>query len=384
MNLIKKFVTGLGNQTAPFGFAPEDPEAGYKAGLGYIGDVGANLLANNQGGVNPFANLGASLQQAKQSGTQRNKEQYTAQRLMEEAQLKRQEREQKESERKRREDYINTLPADVRMKAMSIPGYLDEWIAANDPDLQKPEKPKLYTVDGALVDESGNVVYQGDGSDKNGILNQIQERQMGAEAMGLTPEDPAYQAYVLTGKMPREDQAPLTATDKKAILEADDAVLANTAVIEQLNSVITPDASGKSLNDKAGSGAFAGFQSFAARNDPVDWISGGNVKMFDDTTGQATTELQNIVLGQALSSLKSIFGAAPTEGERKILVDLQASIDKTPAERKAIIERAIRMAKARLKFNEDRAASLRRRSYYKSGGGPATSSDGITIELIEE
>jgi hypothetical protein len=376
MNLIKKFVTGLGNQTAPFGFAPEDPEAGYKAGLGYIGDVGANLLANNQGGVDPFANLGASLQQAKQSGTQRNKEQYTAQRLMEEAQLKRQEREQAESERKRREDYINTLPADIRMKAMSIPGYLDEWIAANDPDLQKPEKPKLYTVDGALVDESGNVVYQGDGTAKNGILNQIQERQMGAEAMGLSPDDPAYQAYVLTGKMPREDQAPLTATDKKAILEADDAVLANTAVIDQLNSVITPDASGKSLNDRAGSGMFAGAQSFAARNDPTG--------IFDDATGQATTELQNIVLGQALSSLKSIFGAAPTEGERKILIDLQASIDKTPQERKPIIERAIRLAKARLKFNEDRAASLRGGSYYKSGGGPATSSDGITIELVEE
>jgi hypothetical protein len=271
------------------------------------------------------------------------------------------------------------------MKARSVPGFLEAYVEATDPNLQKPEQPKLYTVDGALVDANGNVVYQGEGgSGRNGILNQIQERQMGAEAMGLNPDDPAYQSYILTGKMPREDQAPLTATDKKAILDADDAVLANTAVIDQLNSVITPDASGKSLNDRAGEGAFAGLQSFAARNDPVDWISGGNVKMFDDTTGQATTELQNIVLGQALSSLKSIFGAAPTEGERKILIDLQASIDKTPAERKPIIERAIRMAKARLKFNEERAASLRGGSYYKSGGGPATSSDGITIELVEE
>jgi hypothetical protein len=93
MNILKRFVTGLGQQTAPFGFAPNDPEAGYKAGLGYIGDVGANLLANNQGGVDPFANLGASLQQAKQTSTQRNKEQYTAQRLMEEAAEKRAERE---------------------------------------------------------------------------------------------------------------------------------------------------------------------------------------------------------------------------------------------------------------------------------------------------
>lgn len=376
MNMLKKFVAGLGQQNAPFGFAPESPDASYQAGLGYIGDIGANLLANNQSGVDPFSNLGASMLQAKDSSTRRNKEQYTAQRLMEEAAMKRQEREKAQQQEAQREEFLKSLPPDVQMKARSVPGFLEAYIEATDPNLQKPEQPKLYTVDGALVDANGNVVYQGEGQDRDGILGQIQERQLGAEAMGLTPEDPAYKSYILTGKMPREDQAPLTATDKRAILDADDAVLANTAVIDQLNSVITPDASGKSLNDRAGSGMFAGVQSFAARNDPTG--------LLDDETGQATTELQNIVLGQALSSLKSIFGAAPTEGERKILVDLQASIDKTPQERKPIIERAIRMAKARLKFNEDRAASLRGGSYYKAGGGPATSADGITIELVEE
>jgi hypothetical protein len=121
MNLIKKFVTGLGNQTAPFGFAPEDPEAGYKAGLGYIGDVGANLLANNQGGVDPFANLGASLQRAKASGTQRNKEQYTAQRLMEEAQLKRQEREQEAARKQQMEEAISQLPPGQQALARLMP-----------------------------------------------------------------------------------------------------------------------------------------------------------------------------------------------------------------------------------------------------------------------
>ena len=85
MNMLKKFVAGLGQQNAPFGFAPESPDASYQAGLGYIGDIGANLLANNQSGVDPFSNLGASMLQAKDSSTRRNKEQYTAQRLMEEA-----------------------------------------------------------------------------------------------------------------------------------------------------------------------------------------------------------------------------------------------------------------------------------------------------------
>jgi hypothetical protein len=296
---------------------------------------------------------------------------------MEEAEAKKQERERVETERKRKEDYINTLPADVRMKAMSIPGYLDSWIAANDPSLQQAQEPKRYNVGGALVDADGNVIYKGQEADTSSITGQIAERQMAAEAMGLTPEDPAYKSYILTGKMPREDQSPLSATDKKAILEADEAVLANTNVIQQLESVIKPDASGKSINDKAGYGATAGIQSWMARNDGTG--------IFDDAKGQATTELQNIVLNQALSSLKTIFGAAPTEGERQILVDLQASIDKTPTERKSIIDRAIKAAKARLKFNEERAAGLRGGSYYKPGGGnaPVTTEDGYTIEPVE-
>jgi hypothetical protein len=173
MNMLKKFVSGLGQQTAPFGFAPEDPNASYKAGLSYIGDIGANLMANNQGGVDPFANLGASMQQAKQSGTQRNKEQYTAQRLMEEAALKRQEREKAAAEEAQREEFLKSLPPDVQMKARSVPGFLEAYVEATDPNLQKPEQPKLYTVDGALVDANGNVVYQGEGGGAGGGSSEL-------------------------------------------------------------------------------------------------------------------------------------------------------------------------------------------------------------------
>lgn len=168
MNMLKKFVSGLGAQTAPFGFAPEDPNASYNAGLSYIGDIGANLMANNQGGVDPFANLGTSMQQAKQSGTQRNKEQYTAQRLMEEAAIKRQEREQAQAKEAQREEFLKSLPPDVQMKARSVPGFLEAYVEATDPNLQKPEQPKLYTVDGALVDANGNVVYRGEGGGAGG------------------------------------------------------------------------------------------------------------------------------------------------------------------------------------------------------------------------
>jgi len=160
MNMLKKFVSGLGAQNAPFGFAPEDPNASYKAGLSYIGDIGANLMANNQGGVDPFANLGASIQQAKQSGTQRNKEAYTAQRLMEEAAAKKAEREQAAQRQAMIDEQIAQLPPELQGLAKIAPEKV--FGAQIDQMFGSPEQPKLYSVGGALVDANGNVVYQGE------------------------------------------------------------------------------------------------------------------------------------------------------------------------------------------------------------------------------
>ena len=220
---------------------------------------------------------------------------------------------------------------------------------------QKGKKGLINAGDGQLYNQDTGewLTAPGGGDD-------FAKRKAAADTYGLSPDDPAYKSFLLTGKMPREDQAPLTATDKKAILEADEAVQANQNALDMLNSVISgPE--GKSLNDRAGSGSWAQTQSWLARNDPTG--------LFDDQQGQATTELNNVVLGQALATLKSTFGAAPTEGERQILIDLQASVDKTPAERKAIIQRGLQMAQRRLEFNKQRADELRGGQFYKAGGG---------------
>jgi hypothetical protein len=252
---------------------------------------------------------------------------------------------------------------------------LDAGIPPNDVFRQ-------YAADRAKkADKRGNYINAGDGRLFNedtgewitapGGGDEFAKRRQAAADLGMMPEHPAYQSYVLTGRMPREDQAPLTATDKKAILEADEMVMANEEVVRALDSVLTdPDGTGpqQSLNDRAGYGATAGAQSWLARNDPTGF--------FNDDKGQATTELNNVVLGQALSSLKSLFGAAPTEGERKILVDLQASVDKTPAERRAIIARAKALAERRLEFNRQRASQLRGGDFYRSGGNTIAPAQG--------
>ena len=225
----------------------------------------------------------------------------------------------------------------------------------------KPQQPDYMEVGGQLFNPANNQwIAPPPNPNDPGKKDPYMERQQAAQSLGLTPQDPAYQGFVLTGKMPREDQAPLTATDKQAILAADEAVLANQTAIDMLESV-TSGAPGETLNDRAGSGMTAGLQSWMARNDPTG--------MFDDAQGAATTELNNVVLGQALASLKATFGAAPTEGERKILVDLQASINKTPQERKLIMDRAVELARKRLAFNQQRASELRGGTYYKPGTG---------------
>lgn len=173
-------------------------------------------------------------------------------------------------------------------------------------------------------------------------------RQQQAQELGMSPQDPRYQSFILTGKFPREDAQPLTATDKKAILEADEMVLATQGALPLIDRALE-------LNEKAYSGPTAG----------VRGMIGGNLGIGG---GQETMELDNVVTSQALGQLKAIFGAAPTEGERRILLEIQGSVNQPPEVRKAIFERAKVAAERRLNFYQQRANEMRGGEYYKPGG----------------
>lgn len=183
-------------------------------------------------------------------------------------------------------------------------------------------------------------------------------RKAAAAAAGLKPGDAGYQGFILTGKMPREDAGPLSATDKKAILEADEGILAAETAIRALTDA-------KALSPRANSGLFAGARA-AAGNILPDWAVHDSVS--SPESSQATAELENVVTSQALAQLKSIFGAAPTEGERKILMEIQGSIGQPDNVRQKIYDRGIAMAEKRLGFNRQRAQELRGGSYYRNPG----------------
>ncbi|WP_234825948.1 hypothetical protein [Sinorhizobium meliloti] len=212
------------------------------------------------------------------------------------------------------------------------------------------------------VSRGGKVDAVGGAGQTINVGNEIDARKAAAAELGLSPDDPRYESFVLTGKFPREDSQSLTATDKKAILEADEMVAANQSALDALSQA-------EGLSDKANSGWFAGARASIGNNLP-DWMVPDIVS--SPQSSQATTDMDNAIIGQAITQLKTIFGGNPTEGERNILLELQGSSTMPREVRKQVFSRARALAEKRLQFNNDRAADLRGGTYYKPDRAPAT------------
>jgi hypothetical protein len=287
----------------------------------------------------PFARL-AQLRQTQ--GYERQKDERDYKLREQQFQLGRQDREE------------DNKRADARLKFDQDQAALSPAVkAARDVGLTDPNDPKYRQ----FIEQ-----YYRKGMTPT-IEDQVTERKKAAVTIGLKENSPEYRAYVLTGKMPREDQQPLSATDKKAIMEADEGVMAAQTAITALGEA-------KALSKKAYEGPFAGQRGYATG-------------LIGSEGGQATTDLNNLVMSNALSQLKSIFGAAPTEGERKILLEIQGSVSQPDAVRQKIYDRAIALAERRLQFNKQRADELRGGSFYKQpgAGGSAPSAPSPTTGL---
>ena len=155
---------------------------------------------------------------------------------------------------------------------------------------------------------------------------------------------------------PKKGAAGLSATAQKELFEADDAVQNGMGAIGSLQKALE-------LNKDAYSGVGAATRATIRSNLP------GSSKAAD-----ATIAMENIIKDQALTSMKSIFGGNPTEGERAILLDLQASASKTPKQREEILNRAMQAAQRRTEFNKQKAESLRGGTYMSEGGAPQVQS----------
>ncbi len=163
--------------------------------------------------------------------------------------------------------------------------------------------------------------------------------------MGLKPGTPEMNDWLRTvGKAEQ-----MTDATRRQINEADDQIAAGRSATGNLDQALK-------LNEKAYSG-------------PAASLRGYFTSLFGSEAGENTQNLENLVGTQALSQLRTIFGGNPTEGERKILLELQGSVNQTPKVRAEIWGRAKTMAETRVKNAEREAEQLRGGTFYRPGGG---------------
>jgi hypothetical protein len=146
----------------------------------------------------------------------------------------------------------------------------------------------------------------------------------------------------------KRDRQDLSPTAQKELFEADDALLAGRGVLKSFEQA-------RALNDKAYDGFGADTRATLGTNIPGIPKEGAN----------ATVELDNIIKNQALGQLKAAFGSMPTEGERKILLEVQGSVNLGKEQRLAIWKRAEEALNRKMEFNEKKAKALREGTYFK-------------------
>lgn len=222
---------------------------------------------------------------------------------------------------------------------------------------QKPEVEEFGTT--PVLSESGEYVVFGKGGTARptGVrgapkdqdltpyqreMLRLRERELGIRERGMGPER----------------QRPLSPTAQKELFETDENVLATQTGIDLLQNA-------RLLSPKAFEGPLAAQRATAATVLPDEIEPAG---------AKETLEFDLLIKQQVLPQLRSIFGAAPTEGERAILLELQGSSSLPKKVRDSLLNRAIQAAQRRLQFNRQKSEQLRSGSYFREapmelGGG---------------
>lgn len=158
------------------------------------------------------------------------------------------------------------------------------------------------------------------------------------------------------------DKAPrkLGATEQRQIFDVEDVITSGKGAISAMQEALA-------LNDQAYEGSLSGARKML-----------GQLFASDDPTYVATENLDNLITKGALESLRATFGGNPTEGERKILLELQASSSKPKAVREQVYRRAMEMAQKRLDRESQRLRGLKSGEYgVVQGSGSTAAPTGV-------
>lgn len=179
----------------------------------------------------------------------------------------------------------------------------------------------------------------------------VMEVDPGKSLVRVDPSGRAKEVYTNTapGKM--------SETTRKELHETDDFVKTSRSAVENLARALN-------LNKKAYSGTGASTRAAIVNN---------TLGVISDRSGAiATGEFENVVITQALQSLRSVFGGNPTEGERKIMLDVAGSVNQPLQVRTRILENAYAAAQKRLNDYTNKGDALRSGEFYKPGWKPAS------------
>lgn len=151
-------------------------------------------------------------------------------------------------------------------------------------------------------------------------------------------------------------QKSMSPTTQKELFETEDVISSNRAAITNLREALA-------LSAKSYQGVGASGMASIAGNLPDRAAEWAGVNKEEATN---TRLLDNIINAGALDALKATFGGAPTEGERKILIEIQGSVNLPKEQREAIWNRAIAAAERRLAMNMQKAEGLRSGGFFQS------------------
>jgi hypothetical protein len=146
---------------------------------------------------------------------------------------------------------------------------------------------------------------------------------------------------------------PLTATEQREMFDLEDNITSGLGSVKTLEEAL-------SLNQQAYEGSLTNWRKTL-----------GQLFGSDDPRYVATENFDNIIMTNALSSMKAIFGGNPTEGERAALRELQAISSKSRPVREAILRRALAAVKSRIARGTSRLQSIKGGEYSTRGGSTA-------------
>jgi hypothetical protein len=203
------------------------------------------------------------------------------------------------------------------------------------------------------------------------VSDDAAEREIVATRLGLERGSPAFNSYVATGKMGRDEG--LTAGDRKVINEAEDELPTIQGTRESLKRALD-------LNDKTFSGFGAGARASIGSNLPDALVPNF---IADKATADATTEWQKLMAPEALQTMANTLKGATTDFELRKFTEMLADPTTKPEIRKQIINRLDTLAARKEELAKRRINDLRGGTYYKPrAAAPAASGQGSGADTM--